>query len=492
MQEILNHTHSYNYNWSQSIKDYQNKYNLSCYNSPPVKRISDRMIKDNDRVYNPILQIYNDQNKESSLRKTEKENLINTIIKNQDTALKTEQTFNIINLKDKLKGLENDPNYPKPKTDLKKRKNMETSRCNYNIISNLPLSQHHFDKPENRPKCDFSEPHQNKISQRYANVRDYDIISTRYKQFHDEKTKIDNEIKKIQTAKLFYKRNDYNIIKGRFFDDTKEENFRKQRSYEQSIHGLDYKKNMPQCAKGQSDLYNLINMQTVNAEELKKADETEKNKKRRYEIKYEMDKFYHDKNLYNKDKKEYNLGKKYSYLRYKESDKRQYDIIDLKDKPFREHTKCVNRDNMTDWEKLVNGAGKNNTFKDKEIYKDLYDYSETGKNYDNFKNTRQDNLSKLPQIDKDKNFESKIPHRQKNINADAEPKEVKINVRERMIQFDKEKFFKPPKNIYFEKEGIPIIRKNPEMNKVSDRVEENKEKNMRNKLYTKDMLSVDS
>ena len=75
-------------------------------------------------------------------------------------------------------------------------------------------------------------------------------------------------------------------------------------------------------------------MQAVNEEELKKADQKAKNKKERYEIKYKMENFYHDKSLRQTDKANYYRDQKYSYQRYKETDARQYDIIDLKEKPL--------------------------------------------------------------------------------------------------------------------------------------------------------------
>ncbi|MCQ2817617.1 MAG: hypothetical protein MJ252_10165 [archaeon] len=487
MNDIFNNTYAYNYNWGQSIRDYQNKYALSTMYPQRDPKITHQMMKANDAVFNPILQTYTNQGREAQLRKDEKDKLISTIIKNQDNALKTEQTFNIINLRDKLKGLENHKDYPRENNEFKIRKKLETSKVDYNILSNLPLSEHHFDKPENRPKCGSTD-NGNRHRLLNSNQRDYDIISTRYKQFHDEKCTVDHEIRKMQTAKLFYKKNDYNIIKGRFFDDTKEENFQKEREKEQREHGIEYKKNLPRCAKGQSDLYNLINMKPVNNEELTMADKTEKNKKKRYELRYQMESFYHDKNIHQQDKKNEKIENKNSYLRYKESDDRMYDILDLKDRPFRAHAKNVKKDNLTDWEKLVNGAGKNNTFATKTIYKDMYDYSEVGENYDKFRNARNLSLQQLPEISKDDHFGGKVPHKQKVM---PKPEEKKLSVRDRMIKFDKELFFRPPKNVYFKEDNVPVLRKNPEMNKKSDTVDMTKEKNTRTKYYTKGMLGMD-
>ena len=177
MNQILNHTQSYGFNWGNSVNDYTyHKRNLEWGNNPKPPVITDRMVKENDKIFNPILQVYNDRNRESNLKVQEKQDIINTIVKNQDYQLKMEQTFNVINLKDRLKGFEKDPLYPIPKEKLNKRKNLNLNRTNYNIVSNLPLSQHHFDKPENIPLNDNAAITKQIVIKIKANIRFFIII----------------------------------------------------------------------------------------------------------------------------------------------------------------------------------------------------------------------------------------------------------------------------------------------------------------------------
>lgn len=51
------------------------------------------------------------------MREIEQNRYLTTLAKNKDRALRYEQTFDVINLENKLKGLEGKPNYPvvKPK-----------------------------------------------------------------------------------------------------------------------------------------------------------------------------------------------------------------------------------------------------------------------------------------------------------------------------------------------------------------------------------------
>ena len=306
MNEVLNHSVYDGYSWKDDIKKYlYNKTNIGWDNKDIfTPKITTKMVKANDIVFNPILQKYNDPKLEANLRKSEKSAVLSEIIKNQDNQLKVEQTFNIINLKDRLKGLENDPNYPSMKDLIHSRKRIDNCPKNYNILSNLPLTQHHFDKPENRPNFNFSEPKKGKRIFRFGTERDFDIISTKYKKFNEEKNEVDKEIQKIKTAKIFYKKNDYNIIKGEFYNKEKEQEFQKKRKEEQRTWGIERFNNMPKCVKGKSDIYNLITLKIVDQKEMDKMLKEEKTKRQRYELRYQVEKFYQDENLKNQDRKD--------------------------------------------------------------------------------------------------------------------------------------------------------------------------------------------
>ena len=64
--------------------------------------------------------------------------------------MRYEQTYNLINFDNKLKGLEDHPEYPKEKP-WRFRETPDSS-ADYNILSNIPLAQHHYAHPKNRPQ----------------------------------------------------------------------------------------------------------------------------------------------------------------------------------------------------------------------------------------------------------------------------------------------------------------------------------------------------
>ena len=488
MNEILNHTTYDGYNWKDDIKKYAyNKTNIGWDTKNTFQpKITHKMVKANDRVFNPILQKYNDGKYETSLKKNEKSAILSEIVKNLDNQLKVEQTFNIINLKDRLKGLENDPNYPSIKDLIHSRKRIDNSPKNYNILSNLPLTTHHFDKPENRPNFNFSEPKKGKKIFKFGIHRDFDIISTKYKNFNKEKNEVDKEIQKIKTAKIFYEKNDYNIIKGEFYNKEKEEDFQKKRKEEQRTWGIERFNNMPKCVKGKSDIYNLITLKIVDQKEMDKMLREEKNKRQRYDIRYKVEKFYQDENLKNQDKKDNQKNNKASYQRYKEQDKRQYDIIDLKEKPFNEHKDIIKTGGVSNWQKILDGAGKNNTFGTKQIYKDPYDYTEAGSSYDIYKKSRNKMMNQLPKIESDKIFNQFRKNRKEIKNKKMNISNYESNTKKGKME--KEKFFHDePKRINMTENNKKIKENSKsyvtyaEAYRMSNMFEKNKEKNMRNK-----------
>jgi hypothetical protein len=140
-----------NFNWSEEIKNYDhNRKNLAYEIKDPIL-VTHKDIYNRDIYFNPVLQKYNDPKLESKVKTEEKTKLINTIVKNKDNSLRVEQYYDIINLNDKLKGLESHQHYPR-ESHKTKRLSKEISRTNYNILSNITYDKHHYLKPENRPK----------------------------------------------------------------------------------------------------------------------------------------------------------------------------------------------------------------------------------------------------------------------------------------------------------------------------------------------------
>ena len=62
---------------------------------------------------------------------------------------------------------------------------------------------------------------------------------------HDEKEQANHDISKAEAAKEFWKRNDFDPIRVQYFDDQKEQTFRKDRDEKAKVHGKDQVKKLP-------------------------------------------------------------------------------------------------------------------------------------------------------------------------------------------------------------------------------------------------------
>lgn len=109
---------------------------------PEYKKVTNQFIKQQETLYNPITQVYSDKGTEAAVKKAEQQNMIDVLAKNKDTALRYQQTYNVINFDNKLKGLEGRDNYPKEKPWYF-RPGKDTLQ-DYNIISNVDMQEHHF------------------------------------------------------------------------------------------------------------------------------------------------------------------------------------------------------------------------------------------------------------------------------------------------------------------------------------------------------------
>jgi len=151
--------------WSNEIKEYENKRkNLEWGKNPKPDLITNKLVKQAENFYDPILQKYKDKTVEEKVKKIEKENMINNLAKTKDNQMRIEQTYDLINLNDKLKDFKEDPNYPRMKSQ-RIRQNVEGTNVKYNILSNENFTKHHFDKPSKRPQVE------SEVSNNYIKIK---------------------------------------------------------------------------------------------------------------------------------------------------------------------------------------------------------------------------------------------------------------------------------------------------------------------------------
>ncbi|CAI2365184.1 unnamed protein product [Moneuplotes crassus] len=313
--------------WRDTVQNYHmSKTNLQ-FNQEPVKHVRHHEIKKIETMYNPILQKYSDSSVENQVKQAENDNLIDTLAKNKDRALRYEQTFDVINFDDKLKGLENQEGYPKPKPKNTNIVGGTKTFTEYNILSNLSFNEHHYLPPEERPKApsDDKEKVTKKVTK--TGLRDYNIITNRYLELNDEKVVVDKEIERLNAAKKYWKTHDYDPVNTQYYDPDKEQEFVDEREHNAKIHGQDWVQKLPKSWKEEGGLYNPINGKIEDEKRLWERDLKEKNKRKRYEKRYDMERHARKVGLGEDERQQKISLNKVNIQRFRDTTERGFDIL---------------------------------------------------------------------------------------------------------------------------------------------------------------------
>ena len=438
-------------NWAEEINKYYNdKKILKWGYNPKQELVKEKHVKLQDLVFNPITQKYSDKNFEKELRRQEKSNMINSIAQGYDNELRVIQTFDIINLKDKLNTLKNNSDYP---NDIKqyhgakrKKLNILSGERNYNILSNINLNLHHFDKPENRPliKDEINNKKKIKLGS-FVEYKDYDIISNKYNNFDKEKRELDLKLSIAEISNKYLKSRDYDAIKGIYVDSEKEKKFQ-----EELKNKIEKIKNIKR-----DTIFNPFNNEIYNKEKYDELNQKEKNRIYRYTIKQKMDNYYHQAELKNDIIKNNSLKTKVSYNKFKEIDKRGYDILNGKNNfnHYKNSLEC--RNIQRPWEMIKNGLNENQTIKFKKIY-DCYDYEDVNQRFKDNEIKRKRMLNSLPKIEDEKIFSMKKQVPKINLKRNSS---VVFNKRYEIFDNNKNKF-NVDKNLWFSREKEIFLNHN--------------------------------
>ena len=72
-----------------------------------------------------------------------------------------------------------------------------------------------------------------------AAQRDYNVVTNRYLEHHDEKSNLNDEILRAEAAKQYWKQRDFDLVSGSYVDEDKEKQFVADRSAKEKTHGKD-------------------------------------------------------------------------------------------------------------------------------------------------------------------------------------------------------------------------------------------------------------
>ena len=157
--------------------------------------------------------------------------------------------------------------------------------------------------------------------------KDYNIISNKYLEHHDSKRVADDQILRAEAAKRYWKTHEFDLLNCKFYDDSKEKQFVDDRHNEAMIHGRDQVKKLPLTVQNEGLMYNPINMHIEDEKRLYDMDLREKNKKARYEVRYDVEDLTRKATLAEQDRTDLMKLNRISGKRFREEIKRGHDIL---------------------------------------------------------------------------------------------------------------------------------------------------------------------
>ena len=416
-EDILINNDSY----ENKLKENENKKQLSYLkkNNFPIKIRRNLVLRPEDK-FNPITQRFLDKNKDNEYSNFLNEEKLNLIANSYDKQLEIEKhPYDIITLQNKFKTLNYDEEKLLPKNSIifnrnKNQNNFKTINAKpYNIISNLSIKKHNNlppslfpDNDDSLKKCkeglffaDKKSTNMSYVQKKYT--KDYNILSNEYKVFNKEKLQTEREIQNLKAMKKMQNLKTYDLIKGKFINPNLENEYLKNISIRQ--------KNQRDKNKDKKYiLLNPLNNFVYNKEVQKKLDDINYAKKKRYIGHQNIENYYHSRDN-NIDTHKIILAQSHeNALENKTIQNRGYNIVSCSD--FVNSNLLKNKGKSTDkiiknksnekyyldnWNKIKLQSNSNNTFDKKDIYKQMYDYSDININYDQFLRNKREYLSKF-------------------------------------------------------------------------------------------------
>ena len=438
--------------WRDDIKEYDFKRtNVPWVNehiNPYPQYITQEYISKRDNIFNPITQKYYDNDINVHLSNNENIALKQAATVGYDNALRNEQTYDIINLRDKFKHFENSPTKDANIFHSKPKLNKEISKVNYNILSVRPLSEHHYNPPEKRPMFNDNLYNHYKLNSAHNMNKDYNIINNTYNDNNDLKLQTEKEIDLYTSAKRYFQNAQDDIIKGTYNDPTKENEIQKESERDLLQKRLRYKNG---C---NHNLINPINGSVIDIERQNEIDTKELNKKQRYKQRVNIEHYYKlvDDHRYLKNENSYKH--KHSYFDEHIANNRGYDFISLVPK----YKPCLTE--VSDWDLIKDNSNENATFDKKQIYKGPYDRSDVMKNEMKYRQRRDDYIRQLPNVNDDDMFKPRIKLCKKNIQINNNDNLVNVG---KSVVLDKRKWFGDKKSYLINEFDLNVINSNDDV-----------------------------
>ncbi|EGR31993.1 hypothetical protein IMG5_098190, partial [Ichthyophthirius multifiliis] len=292
--------------WIVDVNDYNKKRRERGFENPKVKIVSILEMQKKEKEFNPILQQFIDPQKD--IQATEK-NEQNKKILQQKKSVNYIIKFYVIKQKNYKKHLEKyDRNYDIVNLEnianttfkekiIQPKQVLQQSLRDFNIVNHAPVAKYMFENVKiiNQEKQALQQV-------RSYKQRDFNILTNKYKQDHEQKMEEQQQNTMKVLKEKFTKTHNYNFLLGKAYDEDQEQLYNSK--VEQKVKKQLQKQiqQLPPSIRYRETI--IFDRTKPVPEEIKLIDQQRENAKVRYKLRNAIENEYHKRNIEIHDRKQ--------------------------------------------------------------------------------------------------------------------------------------------------------------------------------------------
>jgi len=226
-----------------------------------------------DVTYHPVLQTFSDPAKETFAKQLEKQAVVSHLNRARDRQLAVESEYDILTMSDKRSTLKAKEPKKTRQPARDKAADYEAPRLRhpldsaypFNIVSNIPLTQHHYSAPTQRPslpesefRADAADVTKPRLQTVKALPRDFNILSNTYVENHEEKMQRERDINRQTAAFKYWETHDYDPLLGKYVDPAKEQAALDRKAADEKLQPVKaFNQLPPSLQKGEGYVYDI-------------------------------------------------------------------------------------------------------------------------------------------------------------------------------------------------------------------------------------------
>lgn len=232
--------------WGETLQSYAKERTMPAWgNAPPPpsdKRVTHYDKSRKERDYNPVLMEHRNPQIEATRQQRERETSLHRLNAARDKQLCYEQSFNVVNHEPQVPGRAvPDSQAHKLRRDITRPPD---SRVAHNILSHLPMASHSSNEVGTFSHDEGMRPTPNQprlveggMLPASWNQREFNVVSNRYHKTHSDRERDDRSMLKKEAQIRYWQTHNFDPVVGRYYDNTKEEEFHRQRKSLEQVQG---------------------------------------------------------------------------------------------------------------------------------------------------------------------------------------------------------------------------------------------------------------